>query len=271
MNSNKSKILHVWDQAGVSCVLAKYQRKMGYEVSVIKREGFDKFGIIKFYNETSLKSPLGFLFLKTALNYAKDFDIIHVHDLFQLVPKLKEKYPNKKIILHYHGTKLRVTPPKKRNKAESLANFVLVSTPDLLKFVKSSYLPNPVDVEHFSPRTINENNKAISVMSNSENKERLNFLLKKNGINQNFDALPRERKPIAYTDMPKFLSNYEYFIDLKLLCEGKPVPVFTLLGLQALSLGLKVINFEYKIVRGLPERHKPENVIKILNKIYEDN
>ena len=32
----KPKILHLWDQAGVSCILAKYQRKIGYQVEVIK-------------------------------------------------------------------------------------------------------------------------------------------------------------------------------------------------------------------------------------------
>ena len=51
-----SRILHIWDQASVSCVLAKYQRKIGHEVSVIKRDGFDKFGIMHFYNETILKT-----------------------------------------------------------------------------------------------------------------------------------------------------------------------------------------------------------------------
>lgn len=259
----------MWDQAGVSCVLAKYQRKIGHKVSVIKRDGFDKFGILQFYNETILKSHLGLLFLKTALNYAKDYDVIHVHDLFELISKLKVKYPNKKIILHYHGTKLRITPMKKRNKAESCADSILVSTPDLSKFVNAQYFPNPIDIEHFSPRIINENNKTISLMTNYESHEKLNFLLKKNGINQNFDAWPREIKPIAYVDMPNFLSSYEYLIDLKLVSDGNPMSSYGVLGLQALSLGLKVINFEYKIVKGLPEQYMPEKVVEKLEKIYE--
>jgi hypothetical protein len=264
-----SKILHIWDQASVSCVLAKYQRKLGHEVSVIKRDGFDKFGIMQFYNETILKSHLGWLFLKTALNYAKDYDVIHVHDLFQLIPKLKVKYSNKKIILHYHGTRLRETSMEKRNEAESFADIVLVSTPDLLKFVNAQYLPNPIDVEHFFPRTINKNNKTISLMTNFESNEKLNFLLKENGIDQNFESWPREQKPIAYADMPNFLSNYEYLIDLKLVSDGKPMSSYGVLGLQALSLGLKVINFEYNIVKGLPEQHIPKKIVERLEQIYE--
>ena len=38
-----TKILHIWDQAGVACVLAKYQRRIGHDVKVIKRASFDKF------------------------------------------------------------------------------------------------------------------------------------------------------------------------------------------------------------------------------------
>lgn len=44
------KILHVWDQAGVSYVLAKYQRAIcGHDVEVLKRNGFDPFDIAGFY------------------------------------------------------------------------------------------------------------------------------------------------------------------------------------------------------------------------------
>lgn len=33
------KILHVWDQAGVASILAKYQKKLGHDSEVIRREG----------------------------------------------------------------------------------------------------------------------------------------------------------------------------------------------------------------------------------------
>jgi len=60
------KILHVWDQAGVACVLAKYQRRLGHDVKVIKRAGFDKFKIYSFHGEREFKTLLGFQFLKIA-------------------------------------------------------------------------------------------------------------------------------------------------------------------------------------------------------------
>ena len=44
------KILHLNDQAGVSCVLAKYQNKLGNDVKVIKVSD-DKYGIYEYYHD----------------------------------------------------------------------------------------------------------------------------------------------------------------------------------------------------------------------------
>jgi len=262
------KILHVWDQAGVSCVLAKYQRRLGHDVKVIKRAGFDKFKIYSFYGETEFKTLLGFQFLKIAEKESKNFDIIHVHDLFNLVPRLKKKYSNKKIILHYHGSILRNTPVGKREKFESFADEVLVSTPDLQEITDCKYIQNPVDTEHFSPRSINENKKALSLLGQTETPELISNLLKKHNITLNYETISRERKPIFYNDMPNFLSNYEYLIDLKYI-DGKNIGKFvSMTGLQALSLGQKILNYDFKIIQGLPNEHKPENVVKKLMDVY---
>lgn len=265
-----TKILHVWDQASVACTLAKYQRKEGHEVRVIKRAGFDRFGIMDFYGEKTFKTFFGRGFLKIALKEARNYDIIHIHDLFKVVPQIRKKYPDKKIMLHYHGSILRNNPSNIRFEAESCSNQVLVSTPDLTKFVNAIYIQNPVDTEHFTPREINKNNKALSIMTKLENKETLKKLLKENGISLNLEAISREKKGIMYPELPTFLSNYEYLVDLKLIYDDKPMLAYGMLGLQALSVGLKVINYEYKITQGLPKEHKPERVTKRLLKIYDE-
>ena len=59
-------ILHVWDQAGVSCILAKYQRRLGHIVFILKRNGYDPFQIFTFYKE-----PLYDLNEKQDCNYAE--------------------------------------------------------------------------------------------------------------------------------------------------------------------------------------------------------
>ena len=90
-----TSVLHIWDQAGVSCILAKYQRKIGMNSRVIKRTKFDNFEIMKFYNEKLYRSFLGIQFFKIAINKAENFEIIHVHDLFELIPKLRKKISKK--------------------------------------------------------------------------------------------------------------------------------------------------------------------------------
>ena len=206
-----AKILHIWDQASVACVIAKYQRKLGHQVEVIKRSGFDKFEIMNFYKEKTISTPIGLLFLRKAAKYAKDFDIIHVHDQYKVVPMIKKLYPEKKIILHYHGTALRTTPKNKRKDAESKSNIVLVSTPDLTKYTDCVYLPNPIDLEHFSPKKIQQNNKAVSLMTPFENKEKLLKVLSKNKISVEVNFIDREKNPIKYEKVPDFLSNLKKY------------------------------------------------------------
>ena len=31
-------ILHVWDQAGVACILSKFQRRIGHNISILKQD-----------------------------------------------------------------------------------------------------------------------------------------------------------------------------------------------------------------------------------------
>ncbi len=43
------KILHIHDQAGVACILAKYQRMNGIQTKVLSSNKIDKYGILTFY------------------------------------------------------------------------------------------------------------------------------------------------------------------------------------------------------------------------------
>ena len=45
------KILHINDQAGVACILVKYQRINGIESKVLSSNKIDKYGILKFYKD----------------------------------------------------------------------------------------------------------------------------------------------------------------------------------------------------------------------------
>ena len=262
------KIIHVWDQAAVACTLSKYQKKIGHDSIVVKRNGYDPHRIMDFYKEKTLNVKFNKIFNWLVVQKAKNFDIIHIHDHFRLSEILRKKYPKKKIILHYHGSVLRLTPRKILEKYENKVDCILVSTPDLLDFVDATYLPNPIDMEHFSPRKVSENGKTISFMSKFESQDLLEKLLEKNKISLKVNFHDRTKNPVNYYNMPEYLSQFEYLIDLKLVYNHNPAPAYSCLGLQALSLGLKVVNYNFKIENKFPVQHKPETVINQLMKIY---
>ena len=96
------RILHIWDQAGVSCVLAKYQRRLGHEVFVFKKHGFDPFDIMPYYGDKAITLKKTKYAMKS-LFVPENYDIIHIHDLWQLVPVIRALWGDKKkLILHYH-------------------------------------------------------------------------------------------------------------------------------------------------------------------------
>ena len=78
------------------------------------------------------------------------FDIIHIHDLDEIIPWLKHLYHSKPVILHYHGTRVR-NRWKERENFWRKADAILVSTPDLLEGAPKStiYIPNPIDTDLF--------------------------------------------------------------------------------------------------------------------------
>ena len=70
------KILHINDQAGVACILAKFQEKQGVESKVIAIA--DKYGIKEYY-----KNNVIFVdkenFYSASLNESASYDIIYIY------------------------------------------------------------------------------------------------------------------------------------------------------------------------------------------------
>ncbi|MGE5706482.1 MAG: hypothetical protein ACM3XP_07185 [Nitrososphaerales archaeon] len=83
-------ILHMWDQAGVACILLKFQRRLGHNVSISKRTGYDPFKIFSSYDEPLLNLD-GKKFIDFVLGEFSQYDIIHVHSLYKIVPLIRKK------------------------------------------------------------------------------------------------------------------------------------------------------------------------------------
>ena len=301
-------ILHIHDQAGVACILAKYQRYNGMKSKVLSYNTIDKYGILKFYKEyVELVDRSNFA--EYCLSEAKSADIIHIHSAEQIVIKIRKAYGNsKKIVLHYHGTDIRGLKNKNnpnsstiqntttrtksfaakiknrlrlvqmgyyrslRIESQKLANEILVSTPDLLSLLPNAkYLPNPVDIDHFSKDDIAHNkknkNNALIIKTEIGNSEKVLEYCKKNNIDLKIDVFDRTKSPLLYEDIPNFLKKYNIYVDIRIV-NDKILENLSKTALESLACGVNVLNYRLEYLDKLPEMHNPVNVINQLENIY---
>jgi hypothetical protein len=298
------RILHIWDQAGVAFVLAKYQRLQGHDSKAIKsltRE-YDKFGIGRFYNEYVIDVPLED-FVQRSLDEARLADILHVHSSSDMVLRLRKEFGNsKKIILQYHGTDIRGIKKRKlphrsklsdlalrgiftyirirdgilikkriHSNAQRLADAVIVSTPDLLPLVSNAiYLPNPIDTDHFTPDNISskpERARALTMDTEAIDIRLTLSYCKKHNVNLDIDVYNRTKDPIMYEDMPAFLKKYGLYVDIRYV-DGKILENLSKTALEALACGLDVLDYKLNRRHGLPDEYAPMNVTSRLETIY---
>ena len=302
------KVLHIYDQAGVACILAKYQRMNNIKSKVLSFDIIDKYGILKFYKDyVDIIDRANFV--EYCLSEAKSADIIHIHSDERLVIKIRKVYGNsKKIVLHYHGTDIRGLKNKNnpnsysfqntttrtksfaakvrnrlrlirmgyyrslRIESQKLANEILVSTPDLLSILPyAKYLPNPVDVDHFSKDGTTHNkvnkNDALTIKTESGDIQKTLLYCKENNINLKIDVHDRIIKPILYEEIPNFLKKYNVYVDIRIV-NDKILENFSKTALESLACGLKVLNYKLEYIDKLPEMHNPVNVVNQLENIY---
>lgn len=290
-------MLHIWDQAGVAFILAKFQQANGNESKVIRIKNADKYGIDEFYKEYGLFVAPEELVYKS-IEEARKADIIHIHSLPEMVINIRKIYGGSKIIiLHYHGTDIRgfykdnsrtfnlqnilkpkniVKKIKKRRlhiKAQRLADRVIVSTPDLIQLVKGSvFLPNPIDTDHFNNKKLTKErsvdiSKGVIVNSEVTNIELAMNYFEHKKIDLNIDIYDRTKNPIYYKDVPNFLKKYDVYIDLRFV-NRKLLKNLSKTALEALACGLRVLNYKLEYMNNLPSEHCPTNVVTILSSIY---
>ena len=303
------KILHIHDQAGVSCILAKYQRFNGLESRVLSSNVIDKLGILKFYKDyVDIVKPADFV--DYCISEAKNADIIHIHSWEELVVRIRKAFGNsKKIILHYHGTDIRGLKSKKRTdlsplknmriqsksyaikvrnrlrliqlgyykslrtESQKLADDILVSTQDLLLLLPhAKYLPNPVDVEHFSKDDTKHNkvnnNNALTMKTESVDIQKTLLYCKENNINLNIEIFDCTKTPLLHAEIPNFLKKYDIYVDIKIV-NDKIIESLSKTGLESLACGLRVLNYKLEYIDKLPEKHHPINVVNQLQNIYD--
>ena len=253
------RVLHLWEWAGIASILSHYLRQRGHESIVLKSQ--DYFGYLPFYGQSLLHGSSSTC-IERAMQIGKSFDVIHVHAIPRAVFQLRKAYPNKKIIMHYHGSEARGGNSKFYDDVRSKVDHVFVSTKDLQEYVgKSEWLPNIVDTDHFKLRYIGKGEGCLAIYSGKfKQKDAENIISK---MDMHVELVRRQLESATpYKDMPKRLRKYNTYLDLKVVNE------LSTTALQALSLGLKVIKAKGEVVTKFPEQHSPEKVINRLLEVY---
>jgi hypothetical protein len=294
------RILHIWDQAGVACIFAKYQIRNGHQSKVIRIEG-DKYGIYQFYKDyvTNVQKDE---FVDRCLDEARGADIIHIHGPINVLFALRRKFGRSKtIILHYLGTDIRGLNPSEKLRtydrpsipsiivdvmlrkiqgqslpkdyihilAQKLADMVLVATPDLIQYVdKAVYLPIPVDTEHFIPDAVPDQKKcALTFNTEVTDISRAIEYCNKNNIHLDIEVYDRTRNPIMYSEMPAFLKRYRVYVDIRYI-KQTILENLSSTALQSLASGLRVLDYQLKYHDIFPIEHDPVILTRQLLKLY---
>jgi len=298
------KILHVWDQAGVAGVMAKYQRKLGIEVSVIKRDGFNGLGIDDFYGtmkvvklprisdplrqpverriylslprslrklvKRAIRAHRALKFYVEVARQSRRYDLLHIHSVYLACLFA----PFKKKIIEFHGDDIRRYPSKRsvlsRRIQRAAVSFVRLFSDGI--YVSTPDLLNEVSGE-WIPNPVD-----------AEHFSPTGFRFPKTALyirnwyetSENAEKIATEHGwrlsildrahnvVIPYKRMPEFLSRFEYFIDRHL------IKSLSKTAIEALALELKVVKWDGEVVDHLPEAHKPENVARLTCQIYRE-
>jgi len=257
------KVLHIWNTAGVASIIAKYQAKLlGWKTWVITRRQYDRFGLTVYGEAISCRARI---FKLISLIKSLNYEIIHVHSLDEIIPLIKKILPWRKVIIHYHGSDIRGRW-RERERYWSMADLVLVATPDLLENAPKTvtYLPNPVDTELFKPiPELRRPGTALYIVKHHEDED-VNWPRRvAEKLNLKLTIRDRLKEPIPYRELPKILNQFEYYIDRNY------IKSLSKTALEALACKCKVVRWDEKVIEKLPEKHKPENVVMKLRELYE--
>jgi hypothetical protein len=182
-------------------------------------------------------------------------EIVHAH--YCRYPAYAALLSRKPYIIHCHGTDIRHGINFWQDLCLKKARQILVSTPDLLKILpNATWLPNPINMEHFRPLQEHYGNKALYFRKWYENVEdELDTICKKLG----YVLRIKKKRDIPYGEMPNFLNEFDIYVDQFV---GDPSKT----ALEAMACGLAVIGYPHDLKETLERLRDTEERRVYINK-----
>ena len=229
----------------------------------------DPFGFLSYYGEDRQDKTAQDWMHDVVSNQVPNYDIIHIHFIWQLVPLLKSRYPEKKVIMHFQGSDARQFPnDKERIMAMEMADAVMYSIGD----IKHLMTPNatrfyaPIDSELFAPRPLGDKKLLMLTQPRKEDKEACIRFLDNIDIGE-VHIMDRTKSRIEYYLMPAFLSQFNTYVDIRYQ-DGEVINDWSSTASQCLNMGMDVIDWNGKVNKGLDDIYKSENIMKQIGDIY---
>jgi hypothetical protein len=247
------KVLHIWSVAGVAEVIAKFMDRVeGTESTVLVRREFDRFG----YNQHSLEDGR-YRFSVRVVMASRKADVVQVHNWDRIIPWVK-RFSSTPVAVTYHSFNI-ANEWEERRRYWSPADAKIIATPGLANQQNGAlFIPEPVDTDLFSDAGTHVNGTALT--SEYGATQEAEVLAKERGLE--LTVLERDTAPIPHTQMPQLLNRYEYYIDIKRPYKTD-LPIIQATGktcLEALACGCKVIRWDGRVLEGLSQDNRPENV-----------
>ena len=270
------RVVHLHDDANVAGILTKYLDKYhNLQVPVYIKPYNTNIQGAKFYNMKTLTRNR-YLARLLLLRACRKANILHVHTVPSYSKYLRKLFPKKKIIYHIHGYDNFLMYEQRRHELESYADKLLLATNhcQYLEYKQDAeYLPNPIDIEHFSKRPVEQNNRGRILVKDGMSIKLTKKWLEENGysdIEMDFVYVSEMAKKVSYQQLPAHLATYEYIADLDLRWGStEPWHLYNMIGLQAMSIGCKVIAYD-GIHDSLPPEHHPKKSVGRLYEIYRE-
>ena len=269
------KILHIFDCAASACLIAREQRKQGHEAVVTSFASMDPFGFLTYYGEHRMETNSQIWIQYVMDHMVPDYDIIHVHFMWGVIPHIRQRHPDKKIICHYQGSDARTFPTDtNRQHAESLADAVLYSIGDIKHLMpeRAVRFYAPIDSEMFKKKAMRF--KTIHALCYLTQPSDLDKNMVKEWCHNNYGGKltivdrTDSKLHVLYAEMPKFLANFNTYIDIRYQ-NGKIIDDWSATAEQCLNMGHRVMDWNGDYQHGLDSKYKSENVLKQLESTYE--
>lgn len=182
-------------------------------------------------------------------------DIVHAH--YCRYPAYAALLSLRPYIVHCHGTDIRHGVNFWQRLCLRNARQILVSTPDLLKILpNATWLPNPINMEHFRPLQEHNGDRVLYFSKWYENVEdELDTICNKLG----YVLTIKKKRDVPYGEMPDFLNEFDIYVDQFI---GDPSKT----ALEATACGLAVIGYPLNLKETLEKLRDTEKRKLYVNK-----